>query len=124
MSAVTSRKLANRSCLDAMPLTYSIQLIDEDDTGCLLPGFCKQLAHSGSPSAHKELHELAGRGRKEGHSSFACYSFGCNTTQYKSGAETASKCARQLQPMGEAAKKGTPASPAAALAATPHTTIH
>ena len=41
-------------------LTYSIQLIDEDDTGRLLLGFRKQLPDPSRPPPHKQLHKLTG----------------------------------------------------------------
>lgn len=41
-------------------LTYGVQLINEDDTGRLLLGFCKELPHTGGPPPHKQLHKLTG----------------------------------------------------------------
>ena len=41
-------------------LTYSVQLINEDDTGRFLLGFCKELPHTGGPPPHKQLHKLTG----------------------------------------------------------------
>ena len=54
---------------------YSVNLIDEDDTGRLLFCLAEQVAHTTGSHAHKHLHEVGTRHREERHTSLASNCF-------------------------------------------------
>lgn len=46
--------------------SYGIQLVDEDDSGLLLPCCCKELADTFSANTNEDFFKLRSRGEKEG----------------------------------------------------------
>ena len=54
--------------------TYSIDFIDEHNTGSALFRLVKQVAHAGSTHAYKHFYEVRARNTEEGHACFAGHS--------------------------------------------------
>ena len=54
-------------------LADSVNLVNEDNAGCLLLGLLEQVAHLGSAQAHEHLHELRAGHGEERHISFTCH---------------------------------------------------
>ncbi len=52
---------------------HGVNLVDEDDTRCLLLGLLEQVTHTAGTHAYEHLHEVGTRHREEWHTSLAGY---------------------------------------------------